>query len=264
MPMQTNSSPSVRTKTWWGNGSQRATGLISQNQMSELAKVRLMLATVDGKGSKPSNAVFSDKWQVVGGSNPVELWSNIKGLIGSTIRISHSAATTMTIAVANLNRTELIWDFGATIITHSSEFDSQPFFVTMKRQQSFYSTGAFVVTPFIVVLEHGETITSHDDAGTDIAVAIKASLAGDFALALGPSFASKGFMDNGTRRHALEMEVNLTDVANWFSRYYGQKEIEEQTSKVVQLGFNVCGVASQQVSFDNHTFYAFYQKARII
>lgn len=229
------------------------------------AKMRGALATANGKGQRLQKAVFSDKWSVVGGNNAVELFVKIKGLDGATIRISHSATTTMTIAVANLNRVELIWDFGATIITHSSAQDSSPFFVVMKRQQSFWSTAAFVVTPFVVVLENGETIISHDDAGTDIEVAIEDSLGdGDYALALGPSFASKGFIDNGTRRHSLEMEVNLDEVANWFSRYYSQKEIEEQTSKVCQLGFCVSGVASQQVQFDNHTAYAFYNKARIV
>jgi hypothetical protein len=236
-----------------------------QHQVEALAAIRANLATGSGKARGLTALVFSDKWSVVGGNNPVQLFNTIKGLIGASIRCSHSAVTTMTIAAANLNRVELIWDFGATVITHSSEVSAQPMFVAMKRQQSFYSTAAFVITPFIVVLENGETITSHDDNGTDVKVAIEGSLpAQDYALALGPSFASKGFMDNGTRRHQLEMEVNLPEVANWFSRYYGEKEIDELTSKVVQLGFCVSGVASQQVSFDNHTFYGFYQKARII
>jgi hypothetical protein len=186
-------------------------------------------------------------------TNPSFMFNFMRNRVGASVRFSVASGTFVVPALKKI-RVEGWLDISSLVQGLATDVEQYPKFQAVVTKATFRcTTGHFCIIPFLARLENGETITATDvDSEDPIPTVVSACGAGDKILVFGPAQWSS--QDVATGYHILEFAYDLSVVANMYSRYYSNKELEEENAGVLWFGLALVGAASTSVSYIEHKF----------
>jgi hypothetical protein len=103
----------------------------------------------------------------------------------------------------------------------------------------FESTKPFFCTPFVAMVENGETVTSTSSTTTDPSTAIKAATTGTHTVKYGPTESALfPFRDNGSKYYHCQVTFDITPESKNYMRRYYKEMIDEETLNPYVAGFH--------------------------
>jgi hypothetical protein len=186
-------------------------------------------------------------------SNPLFLFNEYKNLQGATLNVYNGSSSHAT-AAGNVFRTQLVKDLGTEIAALFTSDDTMPIFLERRIYYDFQSDTQFLVIPFIVLLENGETVSAYDyNATNGVAAAISGSLPAQTRnIVYGPVVKSHMIRDNGANLHICRTGLNFRSLANLYVKHYREYLMTEDSPFVLQLGITVQSVASKTIYWYYH------------
>jgi hypothetical protein len=103
----------------------------------------------------------------------------------------------------------------------------------------FESTKPFIVTPFVGIVENGETITSTSGTDTDPITAVNTATTGTHTIKYGPTMAALNpFRDNGSKYYHCQVTFDITNESKGYMRRYYKEMIDEESLNPYIGGFH--------------------------
>lgn len=200
-----------------------------------------MPADIRGSGTQATGSAVSNTFVIattalpyssLGGSNNVTLTFNGMASVAGATVTGKTYSSTLTIGSGKKGRIESLIDIGAQVVALNGTYDFVPHFRAWGVEYNLFSTYPFLVLPFIWQAKTGTTWSTGADAVTssipfEIGTWVNQTENG---LQLGPVQSSRPFYDNATLRHHVKFQLDVTQLANLFSKGYAKLEMEDRTT----------------------------------
>lgn len=191
----------------------------------------------------------------------IKVFDAIRSLNGAALAQSHYTATAISIAAANLNRTQNVFDLDGNVTPLFTSTETVPVWASHILACTLIGNKPFAMYPFLLCGENGESISSSDSASTSPITATRAAISGgNYILGFGNIFeASRRY--EGSVIYRVDLTIDLAPWMNRYADYYWKKLLAEEqaTAKILRLGFTTFGQASTTITYDSASYMATFQ-----
>lgn len=192
----------------------------------------------------------------------IKVFEQIRALKNAQLNQSHSSGITISIAAANVNRVQSLYEIDSNVIAcFTGASDEMPVWASHVQTMTFIGNKPFSLLPFVIIGEGGESIASLDSNSEQPVVAARAAwTAGTFQIGFGEVYESRRKYE-GSVVYRIDLTMQLAGWFNYYADYYFQKLMaeEEAAHKDLRVGIVAFGQASTTITYDIANFTAFFQ-----
>lgn len=153
--------------------------------------------------------------------------------------IIEQVSASITPTAGKQTRVQRMYDLGARVAALYTPENAKNYAFTKARwNMNIHSTTDFVVIPFVVLLENGETIADTEDADEVYFESIvDTACPGKNIILFGKEIISKGYYDSGTYRTQAKGSMNIAEFLNRYSKEYSLDLLNEENPQALEAGW---------------------------
>jgi hypothetical protein len=224
------------------------------------------------KGKSIGQVVFGDRlWKLIspgGYSQAQDQQALIAMLVGSGapggLESIDANQFSITIQAGNYIRVSHVNSLYSLWSTLNTENDQEPHVDMYKINWDLYSSSQFVLYPFLLLTENGDSITTTDVSDGNIFAAINnAAGASDHAMVpLGSIVSRPDYRSASTHYYQAKWESDLTGILQDYFKHCNRKEIQEENPLYLHIGVAVRAAPGAVVNFGGWRRYVAHQNSR--